>query len=158
MLSNSNNNKKSIKNLQQKRSIYDSTHPRWFHINYPKVRGNQTHHLLRTAGVGPRWTAAPGCCGWPAPGSSAIFIAWVMAFMTISPRGIRYIHWYETQSNGKNYHNERKIKVEKVKKTIKSLVLTYLAQKDLSCGGTTSPSKVSPPIISSENTGALQKK
>ena len=58
------------------------------------VRGNQTHHLLRTAGVGPRWTAAPGCCAWPPPCSSGIFIAWVMAFMTISPRGIRYIHWY----------------------------------------------------------------
>lgn len=35
--------------------------------------------------------------------------------------------------------------------------LTYLAQKDLSCGGTTSPSTPSPPKISSANTGALRK-
>lgn len=38
------------------------------------------------------------------------------------------------------------------------LILTYLAQKDLSGGATPSPSPFSPPAMSSENTGVLFQK
>lgn len=50
----------------------------------------ETHHLLRAAELGPRWTVAPG---WPEGCSSAIFIACVIAFITMSPRGIKYIQY-----------------------------------------------------------------
>lgn len=71
------------------------------------------YHLLRTAPeLAPRCTADPGCCccagapGCPPGWSSGIFIAWVTAFISMSPRGIRYIHWYQVTFQMKNINSE----------------------------------------------------
>lgn len=77
----------------------DSTHHRWILID-SQDKKEQTFYLLRTAVGGPRWTAAvagPWEPGWPVACSSGMFRAWVTAFMTMSPRGIRYIHWTYTE-------------------------------------------------------------
>jgi len=83
----------------------------------------------------------------------------------MSPRGIRYIHWYQETFRMKNINSEihtfivyfGKKKQVMGLKIMPACILTYLAQKDLSIGFTPSPSPSSPPRASSANIGVLRK-
>ena len=80
-----------------------------FHVGacFPVDFSNSSYRRLTVDEPGPRCIAAADCCGcacpcpaaWPPTCSSAMFIACVMAFITISPSGIRYIHCHNRDTN-----------------------------------------------------------